>query len=194
MFASRGADLGVEVRQRPPLAVLPEHDLGRLVGALAGRGGARAVRADRESRRVSRPERELAARELLVGAVEREPAGERAGAAVARDPEGVLVGELDPRRMQLRRNRPAAEDVDRAGKRAAVGREALDERDLPTRRDPRRLQLPLRRVDALDRERVEVDQADPRVVPGALRRLVGADRDGLPAGPADLEHVDPARA
>src|SRR5205823_4095193 len=35
-----------------------------------------------------------------------------------------------------------------------------------------------------------IDQADPGVVPGALRRLVGADGGDLAPGPAELEDVD----
>src|SRR5439155_13909413 len=62
-------DLRVEARQRAALAVLPEDDLGRLVRALVGRGGARAVRAYGDRRRVARAEGRLAAGELFVRTV-----------------------------------------------------------------------------------------------------------------------------
>src|SRR6266542_6391018 len=44
-------------------------------------------------------------------------------------------------------------------------------------------------VDALDRARIQVDQADPGVIPGALGGLVRADRRDFAAGPAELEDV-----
>ena len=95
--------------------------------------------------------------------------------------------------MQLGRDRALAEDVDGARGHAAVGREALDERDAATGRDPRRLELPLRRVNPLHLARVEIDQPDPGLVPGALGGIVGADRRDLAAGPAELEDVHPNR-
>ena len=44
-------------------------------------------------------------------------------------------------------------------------------------------------MDPLDRAGLDVDQPDPRVVPGAFRRFVGADRRDLASRPAELEHV-----
>ena len=92
-------DVCVQRGEGPPLAVLPEHDLGSVVRGLRPR--------PRASRRAARagayrgPNVDVAAGELLVGAVELELTPERACAAPPGDPERVFVDELDPGRVKL---------------------------------------------------------------------------------------------
>jgi hypothetical protein len=176
------------------LVVVEEGDLRRIHGRLEDRGDTRPVGARPDPLLEAVPDERVAGEDLLVRAVEAEPSGERAAAARACTPERLFVGECQPRDVELGRERADAENVRRAGDDAAIGREAFDPRNASTGRDARALELPLRRVHALGGPRLEVEHADPRVVPGALRRLVGADRGDLAAGPAELEHVDAVRA
>src|SRR5580765_8668913 len=131
--------------------------------------------------------------DLLRGAVEPEATVHRARPVPARVPERFLVREVDPRDVALGRKRADAANAHGAGHDCAVRCEAFDPRDLSAGRDARALELPLGRVHALDRARLDVDESDPRVVPRALRRLVGADSRNLAAGPAELEDVDALR-
>src|SRR5215472_16344 len=178
-------EVGVQRRQlRRTLSVLEADDLGRFARRLEDRRDAAVDRVRPDPRLEARTEEQLARRDLLDRAVDAEAAVHRPRALPARVPERLVVGEVDPRDVELGRERAGAANVDGARHDGAVGCEAFDPRNAAARRDARALELPLRRVHALDAASLDVDQPDPRVVPGALRRLVGADGGHLAAGPA----------
>ena len=194
--AVRIGDRAVQIRERTPAAVVELHDFGGTIRRLEDTQ--KTAAADRDVRLEAGADDGIAGPQLVNGAGRRKRAAHTPHSAQAGEPDAIAFATGQERHIGvLHRNvphvAPAKRDhLDVAGEDTAIGAQSFDQPNAFAGED-RGLDLPLGLVDALGGARVQIEQRDVRAVPGALGRLVGADRHGALAVPVDLEDVDALR-